>query len=76
MQIVCILRLWGVPVEVQHGDLQGYHANVGPDGMLTFFDFDCGGYGYRAYDLAVFVWCCRLAAVKINLLTTKGYLTG
>jgi len=43
-----------------HGDLQGYHANLAPDGTLTFFDFDCGGYGYRAYDLAVFLWCCRL----------------
>jgi len=43
-----------------HGDLQGYHANVASDGALTFFDFDCGGYGYRAYDLAVFLWCCRL----------------
>jgi Ser/Thr protein kinase RdoA (MazF antagonist) len=43
-----------------HGDLQGYHANVAPDGKLTFFDFDCGGYSYRAYDLAVFLWCCRL----------------
>lgn len=52
---------------VCHGDLQGYHANVAPDGTLTFFDFDCGGYGYRAYDLAVFLWCCRLedaAAVR------------
>ena len=43
-----------------HGDLQGYHANVAADGTLTFFDFDCGGFGYRAYDLAVFLWCCRL----------------
>ncbi len=43
-----------------HGDLQGYHANLAPDGTLTFFDFDCGGYSYRAYDLAVFLWCCRL----------------
>jgi Ser/Thr protein kinase RdoA (MazF antagonist) len=43
-----------------HGDLQGYHANVGADGRLTFFDFDCGGFGYRAYDLAVFRWCSRL----------------
>jgi Ser/Thr protein kinase RdoA (MazF antagonist) len=43
-----------------HGDLQGYHAKVAPDGTLTFYDFDCGGYGYRAYDLAVFLWCCRL----------------
>jgi Ser/Thr protein kinase RdoA (MazF antagonist) len=43
-----------------HGDLQGYHAKAAPDGTLTFYDFDCGGYGYRAYDLAVFLWCCRL----------------
>jgi Ser/Thr protein kinase RdoA (MazF antagonist) len=43
-----------------HGDLQGYHANVAPDGTLSFFDFDCGGHGYRTYDLAVFLWCCRL----------------
>lgn len=43
-----------------HGDLQGYHANVDSNGTLTFFDFDCGGPGYRAYDLAVFLWCCRL----------------
>ncbi len=43
-----------------HGDLQGYHANVAADGTLTFFDFDCGGYGLRAYDLAVFLWCCHL----------------
>lgn len=43
-----------------HGDLQSEHANVDADGTLTFFDFDCGGYGYRAYDLAVFRWCSRL----------------
>lgn len=43
-----------------HGDLQGYHANVSSNGTLTFFDFDCGGFGYRAYDLAVFRWCSRL----------------
>jgi Ser/Thr protein kinase RdoA (MazF antagonist) len=43
-----------------HGDLQGYHAKVASDRTLTFFDFDCGGFGYRAYDLAVFLWCCRL----------------
>lgn len=43
-----------------HGDLQGYHAKVAEDETLTFYDFDCGGFGYRAYDLAVFLWCCRL----------------
>ncbi len=45
---------------VCHGDLQGYHANVDEDGVLTFYDFDGGGFGYRAYDLAVFRWCARL----------------
>jgi Ser/Thr protein kinase RdoA (MazF antagonist) len=58
-------RLLAIPAErleqgFCHGDLQGYHANFTPDGILTFFDFDCGGFGYRAYDLAVFLWCCRL----------------
>jgi Ser/Thr protein kinase RdoA (MazF antagonist) len=43
-----------------HGDLQGDHANVDINGKLTFFDFDCCGYGYRAYDLAVFRWFTRL----------------
>jgi len=43
-----------------HGDLQGYHAKVDSNSTLTFFDFDCGGFGFRAYDLAVFLWCCRL----------------
>jgi Ser/Thr protein kinase RdoA (MazF antagonist) len=59
---------------VCHGDLQGYHANVAPDGTLTFFDFDCGGTGYRAYDLAVFLWCCRLEdAVAVRW---EPFLTG
>ena len=57
-----------------HGDLQGYHANVAPDGTFTFFDFDCGGYGFRSYDLAVFLWCCRLEnAVEKRW---KPYLSG
>jgi Ser/Thr protein kinase RdoA (MazF antagonist) len=59
------LRLLAQPADMLeqgfcHGDLQGYHANLSPDGTLTFFDYDCGGFGYRAYDLAVFLWCCRL----------------
>ncbi len=45
---------------VCHGDLQCYHAHLDEDGALTFYDFDCGGFGYRAYDLAVFRWCARL----------------
>jgi Ser/Thr protein kinase RdoA (MazF antagonist) len=73
-------RILSLPAETLelgfcHGDLQGYHANSAPDGTLTFYDFDCGGYGYRAYDLAVFLWCCRLEdAVKTRWEPfLKGY---
>jgi Ser/Thr protein kinase RdoA (MazF antagonist) len=58
-------RILGIPVDELemgfcHGDLQGYHAKVDETSTLTFYDFDCGGHGFRAYDLAVFLWCCRL----------------
>jgi Ser/Thr protein kinase RdoA (MazF antagonist) len=43
-----------------HADLQGSHAHVDSEGKLTFFDFDCCGPGFRAYDLAVFRWISRL----------------
>jgi Ser/Thr protein kinase RdoA (MazF antagonist) len=58
----CLLDLPANQLELGfcHGDLPGYHANVSPDGTWTFYDFDCGGFGFRAYDLAVFLWCCRL----------------
>jgi Ser/Thr protein kinase RdoA (MazF antagonist) len=38
-----------------HGDIQS--GNVFFEGeMPTIFDFDCMGYGWRAYDICVFVW--------------------
>ncbi len=43
-----------------HGDFHGGNAHKS-DGEFTFFDFDCCGLGYRAYDLAVFKWSARLA---------------
>lgn len=39
-----------------HGDFHGGNARVDTDGVLRVFDFDCGGLGWRAWDLAV----CRL----------------
>ena len=39
-----------------HGDFHGGNANRGRDGSFQFFDFDCAGPGWRAYDLAVFRW--------------------
>jgi Ser/Thr protein kinase RdoA (MazF antagonist) len=45
-----------------HGDCHGYNAVValqGPmAGQAVFFDFDDGGPGYLAYDVAVFLWRC------------------
>jgi Ser/Thr protein kinase RdoA (MazF antagonist) len=47
-----------------HGDCHGYNAHIalqGPRaGQAVFFDFDEGGPGYLAYDLAVFLWNCVL----------------
>jgi len=39
-----------------HGDLHPGNVRFGDDGEPTLFDFDCCGYGWRVYDLAVFVW--------------------
>jgi Ser/Thr protein kinase RdoA (MazF antagonist) len=43
-----------------HGDCHGGNTHMadGPDGSRTaaFFDFDDGGPGYLAYDLAVYLW--------------------
>jgi Ser/Thr protein kinase RdoA (MazF antagonist) len=35
-----------------HGDMHGGNCAVTEQGGFTFFDFDHGGYGWRAYDLA------------------------
>ncbi len=39
-----------------HGDLHGQNAHIDQDKAITFFDFDCCGMGWRAYDIAVFRW--------------------
>jgi Ser/Thr protein kinase RdoA (MazF antagonist) len=42
-----------------HGDFHGGNVHIDQDDTLTFFDFDCCGYGWRAYDIAVFRWGAR-----------------
>ena len=39
-----------------HGDI--HHGNIRfcNDERITLFDFDCFGYGWRAYDIAVYLW--------------------
>ena len=43
-----------------HGDLHGWNANFDADGTVTFYDFDSSGPGWRAYDLATFLWAAML----------------
>jgi Ser/Thr protein kinase RdoA (MazF antagonist) len=38
-----------------HGDLHGGNVHIKEE-TLTHFDFDCAGFGYRVYDLSVFLW--------------------
>ena len=39
-----------------HGDFHGGNAHIDTANTITFFDFDCCGMGWRAYDIAVFRW--------------------
>ena len=45
---------WGIC----HGDFHGGNIHFNEKDDLTVFDFDCFGYGWRAYDIAVFLWAC------------------
>ena len=45
----------GLEIGFCHGDFHGRNA-CEKNGAFTFYDFDCCGWGYRAYDLAVFPW--------------------
>lgn len=39
-----------------HGDLHKMNVLIDPTGELTIIDWDCLGYGWRAYELAVLRW--------------------
>ena len=41
---------------ISHGDIHHGNVHFGNDGSITLFDFDCFGYGWRAYDIAVYLW--------------------
>ncbi|CEG27356.1 phosphotransferase [Bacillus sp. B-jedd] len=38
-----------------HGDFHNFNMHV-YDQKLEVFDFDCSGFGFRAYDISVFLW--------------------
>ncbi len=56
-----------------HGDHHGGNLHIDENGRLTLFDFDCYGYGWRAYDLAVFLWAGSLRFGQSG--TGKGKVT-
>jgi len=49
-----------------HGDCHGFNARITVAGEAAFFDFDDGGPGYLAYDLAVFLWAKMSFARKLH----------
>jgi len=57
-----------------HGDPQGANCHATSDGMVTFFDFDCCGLGWRAYDLATFRW--TVAVNRADEALWREFLAG
>jgi Ser/Thr protein kinase RdoA (MazF antagonist) len=49
-----------------HGDLHGVNAAYGPGDRVVMFDFDCGGPGWRSYDIAVYRWAAALRSKDQN----------
>ena len=58
-----------------HGDFHGANAYIDGGQKITLFDFDCCGVGWRAYELAVFSWDCRLNGREpsAGLAFLRGY---
>jgi Ser/Thr protein kinase RdoA (MazF antagonist) len=59
-----------------HGDLHKTNVLCDRDGQLTIIDFDCCGYGWRAYDLAVLFWSTRHLphAAPVRAAFLRGYM--
>jgi Ser/Thr protein kinase RdoA (MazF antagonist) len=59
------------------GDFHGYNNHFTDNDDLTFFDFELCGYGWRAYDLAVFLWNARSNNLSGDLweAVVQGYQT-
>ncbi len=58
-----------------HGDCHGYNAAI-DCGAATLFDFDDGGIGWIAYDLATFLWSCERYSSVLRLPLWPHFLAG
>jgi len=54
-----------------HGDFHGWNA-CERNGTFMFYDFDCCGWGYRAYDLAVFPWAFAVRQNTTDRIEAMG----
>jgi Ser/Thr protein kinase RdoA (MazF antagonist) len=54
-----------------HGDFHGQNASES-GGVFTFYDFDCCGWGFRAYDLAVFPWAFAVGESPPERIESMG----
>jgi len=61
----------GLEIGFCHGDFHGANACV-KDGVFTVYDFDCCGWGYRAYDLAVFPWAFAIRQLPTERIAAMG----
>ncbi|MBN9288284.1 MAG: hypothetical protein BGO43_09430 [Gammaproteobacteria bacterium 39-13] len=57
------------------GDFHGYNQHFSPENHVTLFDFDLCGYGWRAYDLAVFRWL-QVSDTDVGSTYWQAFLKG
>lgn len=57
-----------------HGDCHGFNSRINEAGEAVFFDFDDGGPGYLAYDLAVFLWAKISFGRKLTTMCLRGWI--
>ncbi|GLH82412.1 aminoglycoside phosphotransferase [Bradyrhizobium sp. SSBR45G] len=58
-----------------HGDCHGRNARINDSGEAVFFDFDDGGPGYLAYDIAVFLWAMHAFGRRLPA-TWRAFVDG
>ena len=66
-----IRRMADLEIGFCHGDFHGRNA-CEENGAVTFYDFDCCGWGYRAYDLAVFPWAFAVRRNTTDRIEAMG----
>ena len=61
----------GLEIGFCHGDFHGRNACYAGD-IVTVYDFDCCGWGYRAYDLSVFPWAFAVGESEPERIESMG----